>query len=72
MRTIQAALIIEEASKLCDATGASLVVVGDLNAIRFVRHFSEERYSPEFIAKVAFGDGWKSALDGVANTRVSA
>ena len=32
VRTIQAALIVDEASKLCDATGASLVVVGDLNA----------------------------------------
>ena len=32
VRTIQAALIIDEASRLCDATVASLVVVGDLNA----------------------------------------
>ena len=32
VRTIQAALIVDEASKLCDAAGASLVVVGDLNA----------------------------------------
>ena len=67
VRTIQAALIIEEASKLCDATGASLVVVGDLNAenhdaaLRYLLDGGVNADDPDWYTGSTFSWGYASS-----------
>ncbi len=67
VRTIQAALIIDEASRLCDATGASLVVVGDLNAenhdaaLRYLLDGSVAADDPDWYTGSTFSWGYASS-----------
>lgn len=67
VRTMQSALIIEEATRLCDATGAALVVVGDLNAenhdaaVRYLLDGGVAADDPDWYTGSTFSWGYASS-----------